>query len=97
MQNMKKRKAEDSEIAVSYKEARKKGVDRVASLVGKGQIQEAQEEAGSWTDPSFASRVLTTDKQKQNEMEDLAGDDCNSFDAVAIIKRGVDKLDPNYI
>ena len=91
-QNMKKRKAEDSEIVVNYKEARKKGVDRVASLA-----QEAQEEAGSWTDPSFASRVLTTEKQKQDEMEHLAGDDCNSFDAVAIIKRGVDKLDPNYI
>ena len=42
---MKKRKAEDSDIAVSYKEARKKGVGRVASLVGKGQIEEVQEEA----------------------------------------------------
>ena len=94
VQNMKKRKAE---IVVSYKEARKKGVDRIASLVGKGQIGEAQEEAEGWTDPSFASRVLTTDKQKQDEMEDLVEDDCNSFDAVAIIKRGVDKLDPNYI
>ena len=97
VQNMKKRKAKDSEIAVSYKEARKKGVDRVASVVGKGQIEEAQEEAGSWTDPSLASRVLTTDKQKQDEMEDLAGDDCNSFSAVTIIKRGIGKLDPNYI
>ena len=34
---------------------------------------------------------------EDTESEDLAGDDCNSFDAVAIVKKGTDRYDPNYI
>ena len=69
----------------------------MATSVGKGKVTEAQEEVDSWVDPRYANRVQTADKQQDIELEDLAGDDCNSFDAVAIIKKGVDAIDQNYI
>ena len=34
---------------------------------------------------------------EDTESEDLAGDDYNSFDAVAVVKKGTDRNDPNYI
>ena len=34
---------------------------------------------------------------EDTESEDLAADDCNLFHAVAIVKKGTDRYDPNYI
>ena len=62
-------------------------MDRMSSMIGQGKIKEAQAEAYNWTNPTFASKILTKDKMEDTESEDLAGDDCNSFDAVAIVKR----------
>ena len=62
-------------------------MDRMSSMVGQGKIKEAQEEAYNWTNPRFASKILTKDKMEDTESEDLAEDDCNSLDAVAVVKR----------
>ena len=68
-----------------------KGMDRMSSMIGQGNIKEAQAEAYNWTNPRFASKILTKDKMEDTESEDLAGDDSNSFDAVAIVKKGTDR------
>ena len=69
----------------------------MATMLGQGKVKEAHAEAYYWTNPKYASKVLTEEKLDYIEIEDLAGDDCNPFDAVAIIKRGTDEYDPNYI
>ena len=69
----------------------------MSSMIGQGKIKEAQAEAYNWTNLKFASNILTEDKMEDIESEALAGVDCNSFDVVAIVKKGTDRYDPNYI
>ena len=69
----------------------------MSSMIGQGKIKEAQAKAYYWTNPRFASKILAEDKMEDTDSEDLAGDNSNSFDAVAIVKKGTDRYDPNYI
>ena len=59
----------------------------MATMIGQVKVKEAHAEAYYWTNPRYAFKVLTEEKLDDIEIEDLAGDDCNSFDVVAIIKR----------
>ena len=69
----------------------------MATMIGQGKVKEAHAKAYYWTNPRYVPKVLTEEKLDDIESEDLAGDDCNSFDVVAIIKRETDEYDPNYI
>ena len=75
----------------------RKVCDRMSSMIGQGKIKEVQAEAYNWTNPRFASKILTEDKMEDTESEDLAGDDCNLFDALAIVKKGADRYGSTYI
>ena len=61
-------------------------------MVGEGRINDAQNEAENWVDTRMAKRILS-----DNNNLVVVGEDNNSFDAVAIIKRQVDMKDEFYI
>ena len=66
----------------------------IETLVGEGRMDEATDEADSWVDTRFAKRVLN-EARKHNL--DVAGEDNNSIDAVAIIKKQAGLKDEFYI
>ena len=45
-------------------------------------------EAYYWTNPKYASKVLTEENLDDTEIKDLAGDDCNSFDVGSYNQEG---------
>ena len=63
-------------------------------MVSKGQVAKALEEAVLWVDPKVKTLLKAT---QEEEEEEIFGEDLNSFDAAAIVKRGLDEIDPCYI
>ena len=88
---------EDNAQKVTIREAKKKGLDRMTTLIMQGRVEEAQQEAYCFSNPKYSAQVLTKAKQADVCVEDQNGDDCQSFDAVAIIKWGTDSYDRAYI
>ena len=74
--------------------AKRIAIEEIETLVGEGRMDEAADEADSWVDTRFAKRVLN-EAMKHNL--DVVGEDNNSFDAVAIIKKQADLKDEFYI
>ena len=72
------------------KSAKEMGVDEIISYIDQGKMEEATQVAGHWVDRRMAKWVL--EKEHPTRLQDN-----NSFDAVGIVKRAVDKKDPFYI
>ena len=77
-----KRKAQGSTKRTGS--ARRIAIEEIETLVGEGRMDEAADEADSWVDTRFSKRVLN--KARKHDL-DVVGEDNNSFDAVAIIKK----------
>ena len=87
-----KRKAEGNTRRTGS--AKRLALENIENLIGEGRINEATDEADTWVDTRFARRVLN----EANTLElDIVGEDNNSFDALAIIKKQADLKDEFYV
>ena len=59
-------------------------IEEIETLLGEGRMDEAADEADSWANTRFAKRVLN--EARKHDL-DIVGENNNSFDAVAIIKK----------
>ena len=65
--------------------AKRVAIQEIDDLIREGQMEAAESEAKNWVDIMMAKRVLSN---KQNMV--VVGEDNNSFDDVAIIKKQKD-------
>ena len=70
--------------------AKEVAVEDLCAKITAGDIEGADNDAEKWTNYRLTKQIL-------NEADPSFGEDHNSFDAVAIVKKGVDKKSPYYI
>ena len=74
--------------------AKRIAIEEIETQVDEGRMVEAEDEADNWVDTRFAKRVLN--EARKHDL-DVVGEDNNSFDVVAIIKKQADLKDEFYI
>ena len=70
--------------------AKSMGIQHLSNLIANGEAAKAKKEAHLWLDPRMTKRVVV-------ERRSTYAEDENSFDAVGILKEGMDEIDKYYI